>query len=248
MRIKTTKEKISYDDTKRFFEKRVGKFKNDNPYSVTMYQDSHPELVIARNQKETKKLIPKLELDENSKVLDVACGIGRWSDAISMEIEEYCGVDFCKGLINIAKERNSEIDNRHFYTCRNELVAETLKQNKEGKFNRVLIVGALMYMNDEDVIKTMTAIESVCKRNTIICIREPIGIEERLTLKENFSEELEDTYNAIYRTRKELLEVFANTLSEKGFILAEENFLFEEKSLNNREETAQYYFIFRREK
>lgn len=80
-------------------------------------------------------------------------------------------------------------------------VAETLEYYSEGKINRILLVGALMYLNDEDAIQTTKAIESVCKHNTIICIREPIGIEERLTLIEQFSEELEDNYNAIYRTR-----------------------------------------------
>lgn len=246
MRIKRLKEDISYTDTQLFFEKRVSKFRNENPYSVTMYQDNNPELVKARNEKETSKLIPKLELDENSKVLDVACGIGRWSDAIKTEIEEYCGLDFCEGLIRLAKERNRNNKNRHFYTSRNEHVAETLEYYSEGKFNRILLVGALMYLNDEDAIQTMKAIESVCKHNTIICIREPIGIEERLTLKEQFSEELEDNYNAIYRTRDELFEMFNNTLIEKGFLLSEEGFLFEDQKLNNRKETCQYYVIFKR--
>lgn len=246
MRIKTTVENISYDETQMFFNKRAEKYNNENPYSVTMYQDQNPELVKQRNEAETHKLLPKLQLTESSKVLDVACGIGRWSDAIQEDIDEYCGLDFCESLIKLAQERNMDRSNRKFYVSRNEEVAQVLKQNGEGEFNRVLLIGALVYLNDEDVIKTLNAIESICQKNTIICVREPIGIKERLTLKDNYSEELNDNYNAIYRSVDELKEMFQCCLVSKGFNLVEEAYLFEDPGLNNRVETSQYYFIFER--
>lgn len=90
----------------------------------------------------------------------------------------------------------------------------------------------------------MKAIAAVSDRKSIICIREPIGVEECLTLKEHFSEELDDNYNAIYRTRDELMKIFKNTLIYNGFTLKKEGFLYEEKNLNNRKETSQYYFVF----
>lgn len=246
MRIKNKKEDISYTKTRLFFEKRVKKFKNDNPYSVTMYQDGNPELVKARNKRETQKLLPLLALDKASRVLDVACGIGRWSDAMGDEIGQYCGIDFCEGLIELAKERNAGRENRHFYVGRSEELDRVLSTNGEEGFNRILLVGALMYLNDVDVLRTMQAILSVSAENSMICIREPIGIRERLTLKDQFSEELADQYNAIYRTREELLSMFSETLGQAGYSLVEEAFLFEEAALNNRKETSQYYFIFQR--
>ncbi len=45
MRIKEQVTDIDYMETKRFFKKRAGKYRENNPYSVTMYQDNHPELV-----------------------------------------------------------------------------------------------------------------------------------------------------------------------------------------------------------
>ena len=92
----------------------------------------------------------------------------------------------------------------------------------------------------------MLQIEENCEEHGIICIREPIGIIERLTLKDFYSEELQDNYNAIYRNRLELQNFFEKTLLAKGFRIREEGFLFEEDTLNNRKETAQYYFIFER--
>ena len=95
MRLKGGHEEINYDATQAFFNNRAGKYNKDNPYSVTMYQDNNPELVKRRNAKEVEKLLPLLKLDKKSKVLDIACGIGRWSDAITTEIDKYCGIDFC---------------------------------------------------------------------------------------------------------------------------------------------------------
>lgn len=82
--------------------------------------------------------------------------------------------------------------------------------------------------------------------NAILCIREPIAIQDRLTLKDFYSSELDDNYNAIYRTRNELMGLFEDTLFCRGFTIKTENYLFEESALNNRRETAQYYFILER--
>ena len=51
MRIVQKIEDIDYTETKQFFEHRASKFKEDNPYAVTMYQDDHPELVTERGRK-----------------------------------------------------------------------------------------------------------------------------------------------------------------------------------------------------
>ena len=59
-------------------------------------------------------------------------------------------------------------------------------------------------------------------------------------------EYLNDNYNAIYRTRDELVHFFEKELLQKGFQIEQEGFLFQEKGLNNRKETTQYYFILQR--
>ena len=49
-----------------------------------------------------------------------------------------------------------------------------------------------MYLNDDDMESTFKQIESVAEEKAIVCIREPIGLTDRLTLKEQFSDELKD--------------------------------------------------------
>ena len=245
MRITEEKVDIEYNQTKHFFQKRAEKFKESNPYSVTMYQDNNKELVEERNRKEVERLYPFLNLNSDSCVLDVACGIGRWADAIKTDVREYCGLDFSGELVEIATRRNSK-DNFCFYEAAANEIQKVLNENEKGKYNTVLMIGILMYLNDGDLVDVLEQVESICEQNAVICVREPIGIKDRLTLKDFYSEELQDNYNAIYRTREELQECFQHAFLQKGFRIKNQGFLFEEDSLNNRKETAQYYYILER--
>ena len=73
-------------------------------------------------------------------------------------------------------------------------------------------MGILIYINDRDLMSIMNQLVEVSEEHSVICIREPLGIDDRLTLKGFYSEELKDNYNAIYRTRDELMGVFENLL------------------------------------
>ena len=245
MRISGKKESIDYKHTSSFFDRRAKKYNDNNPYGVTMYQDNNPKLVEDRNRYEVEKLLPKLSINYESTILDVACGIGRWSDAITVPIKEYFGIDFCKGLIQIANERNVNQNNRRFVVGSSTDVENVVRHVSDLDYNVVLMIGALVYLNDEDILATFKQVERLCANNATICIREPIGLCERLTLKEQFSDELNDEYNAIYRTRDELIRYMKPAFIDKGFCLEDEDFLFD-SNLNNRKETAQYYFILRR--
>lgn len=245
MRITEEITDIDYMETKQFFKNRAKKFREDNPYSVTMYQDDNEALVKARNRQETDRLLPFLHLNEDSKVLDIACGIGRWADVLPKDITEYCGIDFSSELIEIAKKRNPK-DNFIFLEGTTTGLEEVLKHNGKGKYNVVLMIGILLYINDNDMYTALNQVINCCEEHALICIREPIGIQERLTLKDFFSDELKDNYNAIYRTRKELEHFFEETFMNAGFSITNESVLFEEDALNNRKETIQYYYILER--
>lgn len=245
-RIKHDVEKLDYQETKRYFENRAkNKYKADNPYSVIMHQDQNPELVAKRNQQEVQKLSPLLKFDKNSRILDLACGIGRWSDAVPCEITEYCGIDFSEGLIDIANQRNTRPE-AAFYTGDLNDLESILSTHGKGKYNRVIMMGILLYLNDADILNILGQAEKRCEEHALFCIRVPIGLDDRLTLKDHFSDELEDNYNAIYRTDKEMKQILVQTLSVHGFSITHEGFLYDDDSLNIRKETAQYFYILER--
>jgi 2-polyprenyl-3-methyl-5-hydroxy-6-metoxy-1,4-benzoquinol methylase len=244
MRIKNDKLELAYNSTKAFFARRAHKFNVNNPYSVTMFQDNDPELVRQRNQYEVVKLGKLLQIDPSCTVLDMACGIGRWADFFSGKVKRYLGIDFSEELIRLARSRT--VDPSISFQVGSVTEIDALLDSEQ-QFNRVLLVGILMYLNDDDVASTMAQLEHHCEPGTLICIREPIGTSYRLTLKDFYSSELEDTYNAVYRTRDELVGLMTPTLLDKGFSIAEEGCLFEDTALNNRVETVQYYFILKRQ-
>lgn len=245
MRVKREEVRISIDHTLRFFDERAKKYNDSNPYSVTMYQDDHPELVKQRNQREIELIKPKLDLSKRSKILDVGCGIGRWADAIKgEEIELYCGIDFSEELVKLANERNINKRYAFFQGGCTEITNVIHEQGYSG-FNRVLVMGVLIYLNDDEVIECLNQIEKVSEKDVIVCIREPIGIEDRLTLKDYYSNELKADYSAIYRTNQELMRCFDSCFISKGLNLVETGGMYK-KELNNRAETEQHYYLFKR--
>lgn len=246
MRIYKVREDIKYKDTREFFANRAEKYNVENPYSVTMYQDGNPDLVKRRNEKETEVLLPKLQLSKSSRILDIACGIGRWADAVNVDIDKYTGVDFSEELIEIARKRNQKENFSFYQGSAAELEKVIQKNEKEVAYNVVLVIGLQIYLNDSDMETLFQQICRLCDNGAIVCLREPVAINERLTLKEFYSEALKENYNAIYRTREEHMKIYDMVLEKEGFTLLEEGFLYQEETLNNRKETAQYYWIYRR--
>ena len=243
MRIEEKIVDINYKDTKCFFNGRAKKYKKENPYAVTMYQDNNALLVEQRNKDEQQKIMPLLQVNENSRIIDIGCGIGRWSEAIKGEINSYWGIDFSEDLIKIARGRNYR-QNIKFDVLSATDILNHKYSDEIMPFNIIIISGVLLYLNDEDVKKVISAIDYISTKNAIIYIREPVGIEHRLTLKEFFSEELDDYYNAIYRTKEEYENIFNQCLKPNKFKILKKKFLFDQNNdLNNRVETSQFYFI-----
>lgn len=244
MRIIGKRVDINYDKTRAFFESRGGKYREDHPYVTTMYQDHQPQLTDERNHAEIQKIMPFLQLNGDSRILDMGCGIGRWADAIDCEIKEYLGIDFSESLIQIAKERNT----RSAFTFTQLSVCDFegyFRMNHLRPFNRSIIAGVLMYLNDDDVEALFRLFSHILSLGAIVYIREPVGIADRLTLKDFYSEELAHDYHTIYRTADEYKQMLRKNAPD--CTITESDFLFDRPVLNNRKETSQYYFLLKRE-
>lgn len=245
-RVAKTAVAIDYNHTLSFFNNRAGKYLERNPYAVTMYQDDNPDLVRERNAAEVEKLIPFLKLDDNSKVLDLACGVGRWADAVRGKALSYTGIDFSSEQIKIARSRCGTDYGCRFFTGSVIDFKRVLEHNRAGKCNRFLLIGILIYINDGDLYRVLNDIAECSDERAVVCIREPVGTKERLTLRDFYSRELKSAYNAIYRTKESIDEFLEQTLIKKGFTITHSDFLFENSKLNNRKETAQYFWILTR--
>ena len=158
MRIKKSIENINSSSVQDFYNKRVASYQGGNIYNVTMLQDKKPYLSEERNNAEISKLLPKLKLNQESCVLDLACGFGRWLDAMPLDIKKYRGIDFSDGLIQLAKSRNTR-NNAEFFTG-SVLDADKIIPDEIGSFNRILMMGLIPYMNDDDVL---TLLDNITK-------------------------------------------------------------------------------------
>lgn len=232
-RLYGEKEDIDSKKVKNFFDERAKK-NVENILSKTMYQDK--QVVEKRQSDEIKIVLSKLDLN-NKKILEIGCGIGRWAEVFKDYCSQYLGIDYSKNLIKIAKE-NYSFDNCYFQ----EMSATNIVESKllvKPKYDIIFITGVLIYLNDDDIKQVISEINKISDNNTVIYIRETLSkLESRLTLKDFYSEDLNEEYNAIYRTENELINFF-DGLKDKSIIDSDEIY----NDTNVREETGYKYFI-----
>lgn len=245
-RIKGGQTPLEPEAVAKFFNDRASKFNSKHPLVAVLYQDHNPTLAEERDAYEKQLALPLLDLTGKERVLDIGCGIGRWAGLIKSKVDLYCGIDFSEGLVQIAKQQ-CVADNVHFHVAGAEQVAcEAVIQY--GPFNRIIIAGLMIYLNDEQIVGLCEGIKKVITPNCLIYLREPLALGERLTLNQFWSEELGAAYSAIYRTESELYSLICNAFS--GLIKRKVRFhpLYTEDSLNNRSETKQFYTVLELEK
>lgn len=230
---------IDNDTILNFFESRA-KNVAAKDLTLTLYQT--PKLAIERDNQEKHLIIPQLKLMSQARVLDIGCGNGRWYGAIKDKIGFYVGIDFSPLLINAAKSHYHKNKTCQFYVASADKLTETAVIN-EPPFTHIIIAGVIMYLNDEQVIDLLHSLRSLVEPGTLIYLREPIASKQRLTLKQDWSAELNCYYSAIYRTGEEITELFSEKNLRLPLKLIKHDVMYD-TPLNNRKETKQYYYIF----
>jgi cyclopropane fatty-acyl-phospholipid synthase-like methyltransferase len=231
-----------------FFLKRADKLKKgDLSYKqAIIYQDKDGGLAEARDIAEKQLLLPKLRLAEDDRLLDIGCGTGRWAEIVANRVGKYHGTDLVQDLVAEAAKRNTGANIKFSSLPCTAISLETL--NESELFNKIICFGVLIYLNDSDIPKLMSNIVSVADSECLLLLREPVGVDSRLTIKEHFSEDMDQFYNAIYRTDNELISMCESVLTPAGFKLIEFEDVFKNAEYNNRVETKQKYFLFKRAK
>lgn len=238
------KPRIDKESIARFFRERAQKVDTLGAIQAVIYQDKHPILAEKRNAAEKALLLPLLKLDGKQRVLDVGCGTGRWTPDVSTSSAHYHGIDFSAELIEHAIAKHPPCENIRFSVAPAEHYSlASLGETKA--FDRILCCGVMIYLNDEEVESAFHCMAASAGPKTRIVLREPVGIVQRLTIKEHFSDELDQHYNAIYRTQQELQQLMCNALFTSGFMLVAQGDVYEAQ-LNNRAETIQRWLVLER--
>lgn len=228
-----------------FFEKRAEKVEILGPTRAVIYQDKSPDLAERRDRAEKALLYPLIQINKDSRVLDAGCGTGRWAKVIIPACGSYHGVDFSPGLIKVAKQLYGHLPNARFSVCALDEIS-LAKIGAENLFSHILVFGVYVYLNDDEVLEALRHLVSLAAAQATVLIREPVAVEKRLTLQEHFSADMDQQYNAIYRTESELLAMFGTTMGAAGFRLIKSADVYAEPELNNRVETKQRWFLWER--
>lgn len=229
---------------REFFERRGESVSEAHPLTSVMYQDDNPRLAEMRDAFEKQRVVPLLNIGPAVELLDIGCGIGRWADAFVGRVARYHGVDFSQSLIRAAKQRFNDPSFTFQVLAAQDVSPDTL--SVATPFTHVLISGVLIYLNEADLALALESIVACCADGALIYVREPVAIEQRLTLQDHRSEALKSNYSAIYRSEAELLEIFDRYLISRGFHITLNAQLYPDE-MNNRSETTQRIFILGRE-
>ena len=201
-RLYGNKEDLEYDKVKSFFDNRYNKGLEDD-LQIGIYENK--ESAKKRNQEQGKLMLETIDFTDK-KVLEIGCGGGRFVEFIHDKCSAYLGIDYTESHIESANK------NYHFDNCKFQvmsavdiLIDELLVKPP---FDVVLISQVLLFINDDDLTELMYVINEITNEDKQIFITETTAHDSRLTLKDFYSDNLEDDYNAIYRTKKEFLNFF----------------------------------------
>lgn len=226
-----------------FFNERANKIPLLGAVQAVIYQDKNPEIAAQRNKAEKEKLLPLLKLDGSQRILDVGCGTGRWTQVLLPNCQHYHGFDSCAALVEHAKQEFSYCQHALFSTASTDEFSVDSLNEKMG-FDRILCMGVTIYLNDNELITSIKNIVKSLNPQGFLLVRDPVGIDLRLTLQNVFSEDMSQHYSAIYRTEEELINAFIDHGKASNLKLIMSGDMYEEKNLNNRKDTKQKFFLF----
>lgn len=240
-RITGDKVVLNKGEVADFFEERARKFNADAPLTAILYQDKHPKIAEKRDSLERDRVTPLLELTGGERVLDVGCGIGRWATAIAGSIATYHGIDASPSLVELARSHCPR-ENTHFHAIGTDDLTDAWLA-EHGPFDRVICSGILIYLDDDQVAALLGALSRHMAPGAIVYVREPMGVQGRLTLSSHWSDELQAHYSAIYRSPAEIGQALAEAFPVPAYDVGAPTLLFEQADLNNRAETLQHFAI-----
>lgn len=235
---------IDRDAVASFFEARAAKVSTLGAVRAVIYQDKDLNLAQSRDAAEKKLILPKLALRSSHRILDVGCGTGRWTRELLASGATYHGIDASDGLLAIARQQYAECPRCRFSLA--SIDRFTLSSIHEtSPFDRVLCAGVLIYLNDDELHDALRNLMSAIATGGRIVLREPVGIDRRLTIQQHFSADMDQIYNAIYRTESELRDAIRITMG--GARIIAQGDVYSDGALNNRADTRQRWLVLERD-
>ena len=214
---------IDTEFMRNFWKNRANTHKANE--SMTNLEEDE-ELLLLKIESETKKIFEYMDFKKTDKLLDLGSGYGNWALRFADKVDFVHAVDYCSEMVNLGIKRAQEkkINNIQFFE-------ESIQEYTNNiKYDTIFISGVLLYLNDSDIREILKRMPTYTKVGTQLIIREGTGVNGRYIIDKEYSDRLETTYSAIYRTREELIEIFKKI----GFQLIKDEDMFPEGSVLNK--------------
>lgn len=228
---------------KAFFDGRVPRVTAVSPLNAVLYQDANPALAEERSRFEIDTALPLMAPQRAGDVLDLGCGVGRWAVALAPWCRSYCGLDFAEGFLDAGRAAVAGLDGAGRFAFHAADLSDGVLPEGPA-VDLVVAAGILIYLNDAAVARLLAGAVDRLRPGGKLYLREPMGIDQRLTLDRHFSDELAADYSAIYRSRAEI--VAAVEAAGGGRALIRHRAPLYPAALNNRAETRQELLIVER--
>ena len=182
-RIKNEAVELDYENTLDFFERRAADAQAEDYLAVTVFRDR--EEAERRHAEECLQVLPLLQFSQDSRVLEIGCGAGRWAGTVLNEIavaaNNYVGIDFSPSLIKMARQVNKNPKAEFHVMSADALDMRVLGAG--GPYTHAIITALLLYLNDPTVEKLFSQLDDLVDSGGVLYVREPICIERhRLSL------------------------------------------------------------------
>ena len=245
-RIYGKKFEIDTEKTRKLYDKRAVNLDNmASIYTSVLLGDQNPEYADEWNKTEKDMILPYLDIDSDSQVLDLGCGIGRWAENLMPLCRAYVGIDFSSEMISVSKRRCAEFINENkYFLCSS--VQDYLNSEKTLiRPDTVIFSYVCMYINDSDIEGCFRKLLDAAEQKCTIYFLDTVALKERLTLNEIYSSALKSDYSALYRTVEEYDELFG-IFEKEGFKKVSQGFMPKLNSEVQYSETDRHYTILKR--
>ncbi len=226
-RVYGDKISIQTESVQKFYDKRAS-LVDQKGWGAVSLGDEDSTIADRAYEYDRSVLFPKLGINLNDRVLEIGCGIGRWAKIVLPHCGSYCGVDFSEEMLKVAKKICKDHSEKSSFFHLSALEATEKDLSFYGEpFHCVILSGVCMYINDTELKRIFEQLPALIQPHCTICVKETAALDERLTLNEFYSEALQSTYNAIYRTQDEYTAMF-QPLIKVGFSIEDQYFLPDE--------------------
>jgi diaminopimelate decarboxylase/protein-L-isoaspartate O-methyltransferase len=197
-------EKIDYEKSKKFWDKRAEIIGKDDFLLATTLQDDILPISGYRDVTEKKHLFRVVGFSKKSRVLDLGGGTGRWSIELAKKVKDVTLVDFSSRLLAIARKQAEKEGLTNI-----DFIQSSVTEFKIDKlFDFILISGVLMYVNDQDLSGVADRCFSFLYPEGKLIIREGVSLAGNIKSINQYSKELQDNYSVIWRDPDEYVNIF----------------------------------------